>query len=192
MSDSTTDAEADATLYDPPATNAEDFDAEEAQEQLDLEISTELASQLLEVAQHLGLHPSIVASRAIGFICDEVELVEEDSLNSGALIQKYQSRLDMLHSANYDVKQEGETDDSTESFTWDDVEALIQEAERASQAQEDVYLGEEDGAENDAFTPAPDVPTASLNEDDIPTNEDDVPPDEQPDADDASTASTET
>jgi len=175
MSDSTTDAEADATLYDPPSENAEAFDPDESREELDLEISTELASQLLEVAQHLGLHPSIVASRAIGFICDEVELVDED-VDSGALIQKYQSRLDMLHSADYDVTQEGDASD-TGAFTWDDVEALIQEAER-SQEEEDVYFGEEDGTENDAFTAAPDVPTASLNEDDIPTDEDDVPPED--------------
>ena len=173
MSDSTTDSEADATLYDPPAENAETFDPDESREELDLEISTELASQLLEVAQHLGLHPSIVASRAIGFICDEVELVEED-VNSGALIQKYQSRLDMLHSAEYDVKQD-EPDDPTESFSWEDVEALIQEAERASEVKDGVYLGEEEETENEAFTPAPDVPTASLNEDDIPTDEDEVP-----------------
>jgi len=183
MSDSTTDSEADATLYDPPAEKAEAFDPEEAREELDLEISTELASQLLEVAHHLGLHPSIVASRAIGFICDEVELVDED-VDSGALIQKYQSRLDMLHSDNYDVTQEGDTSDATESFTWDDVEALIQEAER-SQEQEDVYFGEEEGTENDAFTAAPDVPTASLNEDDIPTDEDDVPPEDRSEAEDA-------
>ena len=178
MSDSTTDSEADATLYDPPAENAENLDPDESQEELDLEISTELANQLLEVAHHLGLHPSIVASRAIGLICDEVELVEEDDLSSGALIQKYQSRLDMLHSAEFDVKQEPEADDSTESFTWKDVEALIQEAERASEEKEGVYLGEEEETEDDSFTPAPDVPTASLNEDDIPTDEDDVSSDE--------------
>lgn len=179
MSDSTTDSEVDATLYDPPAQNAEEFDVEESQEELHLEISMELANQLLEVAQHLGLHPSIVASRAIGFICDEVELVDEDDLSSGALIQKYQSRLDMLHSASLDVAPDGDADESTQSFTWSDVDALIQEAERASQKQEDVYLGEDEGSGNDAFTPSPDVPTASLNEEDIPTDEEDLSSDRE-------------
>ncbi|PSQ97204.1 MAG: hypothetical protein BRD55_02660 [Bacteroidetes bacterium SW_9_63_38] len=183
MSNSTPSSEADATLYDPPDEHAAEFDAEQEQEELDLEISTELANQLLEVARHLGLHPSIVASRAIGFICDEVELVEEDALNSGDLIQKYQSRLDMLHSAG--VKQDTETDDPTDSFSWEDVEELIQEAERASEEKDGVYLGEEEETENESFTPAPDEPTASLNKDDIPTDEDDGPPDESPKADES-------
>lgn len=186
MSTNPSESDADPTLYDPPAEHAETSRPEEDDNTLALEIPKELASQLLEVAQHLGLHPDIVAARAVGLICDEVGLVEDEDLSSGALIQKYQSRLDLLHSIEYDIQEEvaraeeerGETSD--EEFGWDAVDQIIEEGTRSAPDGQAPSLADGDadpeGAGDDheeTFTP--ELPTAELDQDEIPTEEDDDP-----------------
>lgn len=79
MSDSESEREEESSLYNPPADEGETVDPEAAEkhEVLHLDIPKELARQLLDVATHLGLSPSLVASRAIDLVCDEVDIEEE-------------------------------------------------------------------------------------------------------------------
>lgn len=186
MSTNPSESDDDPTLYDPPAEHAEPGPQEDEQQTLELEIPRELANQLLEVAQHLGLHPDIVASRAVGLICDEIGLVEDD-LSSGALIQKYQSRLDLLHNVEYDIQEEvarveeelAEEDD--EEFGWEDVDQIIEQGARSAPEGEAPSLAAEDAdeaspeeeAREESFTP--ELPTAELDQDDIPTDEEEAP-----------------
>jgi hypothetical protein len=118
------------TLYDPSEEKTEEIEEEADEEELILDIPQELARQLLEVALHLGLSPSVVASRAIDMICEEVGLVEDDDLSSGTLIQKYQTRLDLLHTLNFDVESETEDDEET-SEGWDAVDRIIETGEQS-------------------------------------------------------------
>lgn len=143
---STDHAEDDPTLYEPPDEAGEALDDRDNEEELQLEIPRELAEQLNEVAQHLGLSPAVVASRAIDFVCDEIGLVEQEDLTSGTLIQKYQTRLDLVHTLNFDVEQaverEAQTDrrheggqriptDSDEEVGWEAVDQIIKAGEEA-------------------------------------------------------------
>lgn len=186
MSPNPSESDADPTLYDPPAEHAETSRPEEDGNPLALEIPKELANQLLEVAQHLGLNPEIVASRAVGLICDEVGLVDNEGLTSGALIQKYQSRLDLLHNIEYDIQEEvaraeeefGER--SNEEFGWDAVDQIIEEGARSAPDGRAPSLakgdpGEEAADEEYEETFTPELPTAELDQDEIPTDEDDDP-----------------
>ncbi|MFB6247526.1 MAG: hypothetical protein ABEL97_03055 [Salinibacter sp.] len=129
------------TLYDPP--NGAEGDMPEADPEvvLDLDLPRALAEQLAEVASHLGLSTSIVASRAVQMICDEIELTRDDDLSSTTLIQKYQTRLDLLHTLGYDLDPESESDgeahnaaadetdeddaDGDDTYGWQDVDDII-------------------------------------------------------------------
>ncbi len=131
MGDSSSDRQAGTTLYDPPAGEQKEVSAGGEEEELQLEISQGLATRLMEVALHLGLTPSLVASRAIELVCDEVGLVQEEDLSSNTLIEKYQTRLDLLHSLDYDVEQADQEASSEESFHWDQVDEIIETGEEA-------------------------------------------------------------
>jgi hypothetical protein len=180
MSTDQPDSDADPTLYDPPAEHAETMPSENEGETVALEVPKELAHQLLEVAQHLGLHPDIVASRAIGLICDEVGLAEKRELTSGALIQKYQSRLDILHSADYDIQEEvaqAEQDrgEGADEFGWEDVDQIIEEGERSAPAGQQPSLATEERAtmaddDTGGLFP-PERPTDELDQTDSPADE---------------------
>lgn len=101
--------------------------------ELELDLPRELAEQLSDVATHLGLSPSIVASRAIDMVCDEVGLVKDRELSSTTLIEKYQTRLDLLHSLDYrldspDESSGGQTQEAgadADTYDWDDVDSII-------------------------------------------------------------------
>lgn len=133
MSNATSDStpQLESTLYDPPSEKAEEVEAAEEEERLRLEIPEKLARRLLDVALHLGLSPSIVASRAIDLVCDEVGLVEEQELSSGTLIQKYQTRLDLLHTFDLGVETQPEEENQEDSFGWDAVDEIIESGEEA-------------------------------------------------------------
>lgn len=144
---STTDSEDDATLYDPPEEAGEVLEDREDEEELHLELPPELAQRLMEVAQHVGISPSMVAARAIDIVCDEIGLVEQQDLTTGTLIQKYQTRLDLIHTLDFDVQQAVEDEqrdmeldheavqwtpsDSDEEAGWDAVDRIIEAGEEA-------------------------------------------------------------
>jgi hypothetical protein len=130
MSNSSPERQSGTTLYDPPEGEQKMREGPEGEE-LRLEIPQDLATRLRDVALHLGLTPTLVASRAIEMVCDEVGLVEEEDLTSNTLIEKYQTRLDLLHSLDYEVGQEDEKDQTNESFTWDQVDEIIRTGEEA-------------------------------------------------------------
>ena len=120
------DTEPDAdepSLYNPPPDEGENLDVEAADhEVIHLEIPKDLARQLLEVATHLGLTPSTVASRAIDLVCDEVGTVDDATLSADTLLQQYQAQLDLLHvleEAGFEEEEPG----------WEAVDEIIQAAE---------------------------------------------------------------
>lgn len=121
---SDTDPDATASLYDPPE-SGEDLELEPTtdHEVLHLDIPQDLARRLLEVATHLGLTPSMVASRAIELVCDEVGTVDDDALSTDTLLQQYQARLDLLHVLEEAGAAKGEQP------SWDAVDDIIQAAE---------------------------------------------------------------
>lgn len=125
------DQQLESTLYDPSPEGAEEVASGEDEEELHLKIPEHLAKQLLDVALHLGLTPSVVASRAIDMVCDEVGLVEDQELSSGTLIQKYQTRLDLLHTLDFGVETEDDDDEMEEPFGWEAVDEIIETGEQA-------------------------------------------------------------
>lgn len=132
MSDDAAQSESDATLYDPPTEETEPFTPDGSEEELELEIPKSLAKQLREVALHLGLPPSMVASRAIGMICNEIGIIDEEELSSGEMIQKYQTRLDILHT----IKEHTEAESEEDEFTWEAVDEIIEQAEQAKASEQ--------------------------------------------------------
>lgn len=125
-SSSNSEREAEFSLYDPPPGGGEDVELKEADhEVLHLDIPRELAQQLLDVATHLGLTPSIVASRAIDFVCNEIGTVEGEALSTGTFIQQYQAQLDLLHAL-----EEAASGQEDEDPSWEAVNEIIQAAER--------------------------------------------------------------
>lgn len=105
MSSTSTDAdrETEITLYNPSSAEAEELDPGSLdQDVIDIEIDRSLAERLLEVSQHLGLNPTIVASRAIDLVCEEIGTLDEDwrddedEFGTVTLIQRYQARVDLL------------------------------------------------------------------------------------------------
>lgn len=130
MSPSDPDREAESSLYDPPADEGEAVDPEttEDHEALHLDIPKDLARQLLDVATHLGLSPSLVASRAIDLVCDEIDTVDESALSTDTLIQQYQARLDILHTLEDEADDEWE-DPEEEDDPWAAVDEIIEKAE---------------------------------------------------------------
>lgn len=133
MSDDSPQSDSDATLYDPPEEDAETFSPDGPEEEFHLELPQELADELMKVALHLGLPPSMVASRAIGMICNEIGLIDEEELGSGQMIQKYQTRLDMLHT----MKEHKEAESETNEFTWEAVDEIIKQAEQVKSSTND-------------------------------------------------------
>jgi len=133
MSDASSTPSSQNTLYDPPDGEAEGLPDKEGEMELELDLPRELAEQLSDVATHLGLSPSIVASRAIDMVCDEVGLVKDRELSSTTLIEKYQTRLDLLHSLDYrldspDESSGGQTQEAgadADTYDWDDVDSII-------------------------------------------------------------------
>lgn len=125
---SESDHEGESTLYDPSFEDGEDLDSSPTpdHEILHLDISQQLAGRLLEVANHLGLTPSTVASRAVELVCNEIETVDDSSLSTDTLVQQYQARLDLLHTLE---EAEGEEEEQ-EGATWEDVDEIIQVSER--------------------------------------------------------------
>lgn len=132
---STTDSEDDPTLYEPPEEAGEALAAREDEEELQLELSQELAHRLMEVAEHVGLSPSMVAARAIDIVCEEIGVVEQQDQTTGTLIQKYQTRLDLIHTLDFDVKkavQEEERDmGHDDDAGWEAVDRIIEAGEEA-------------------------------------------------------------
>lgn len=133
MSDDSAQSDPDATLYDPPSEEAQSVPQGGSEEELELDIPRTLADRLRKVALHLGLPPSLVASRAIGMICNEIGLVNEEELSSGEMIQKYQTRLDILHI----MKEHTEAESDSDEFTWEAVDDIIRQAEQANSSEND-------------------------------------------------------
>jgi hypothetical protein len=138
MSDSRSTPASDNTLYDPPERSTESVPEKEGEVELELELSPELAEQLSDVATHLGLSPSIIAARAIDMVCEEVGLVKDRELSSTTLIQKYQTRLDLLHSLDYSLEVDPSEEEAqaggsdSEAYDWDDVDNIIGRVTEAS------------------------------------------------------------
>jgi hypothetical protein len=89
----------ESSLYDPPDEHQEDLhpEAEKEMDTLDLEIPKPLAHRLLKVSTHLGLSPSIVASRAVNLVCNEIGTIDSDGeLSTQTLIQRFQARVDLF------------------------------------------------------------------------------------------------
>lgn len=126
MSDDSSQSDPEATLYDPPPEHGESFTPDGPEEELHLDIPRDLADRLRKVALHLGLPTSMLASRAIGMICNEIGVIDEEELSSGELIQKYQTRLDILHTIKEHTEAEGDGDE----FTWEAVDEIIEQAEQ--------------------------------------------------------------
>ncbi len=108
--------ETEITLYNPSSEEAEDLDrASLGQNVLDIEIDRELAERLLEVSKHLGLNPTIVASRAIDLVCEEIgtpdehTLQDEDQHGTAKLIQRFQARVDLLQALEDETKDGPDT-----------------------------------------------------------------------------------
>lgn len=110
-SSSAPDSEEPASLYDPPFEDGEDMgpDGDENHETLRLRIPREMARRLLRVSMHLGLSPSLVASRAIDLVWDEIGTVsDDDSLSTQTLIQRYQARVDILQIMETGLEEEAD------------------------------------------------------------------------------------
>jgi len=141
MSGSRSTSSSENTLYDPPDGEAEAVPDEEGEVELELDVPPELAERLHEVATHLGLSPAMVATRAVEMVCDEVGLVQDTDLSSTTLIQKYQTRLDLLHSLDYSLEppadeieeaapEQAAADeemgiDDPDEYDWGDVDSII-------------------------------------------------------------------
>jgi len=133
MSETCSTSSSENTLYNPPDGTVEAAPEEEGEVELELEVSPELAEKLSDVATHLGLSPTIIASRAIGMVCDEVGLVQDGDLSSATLIQKYQARLDLLHSLDYSLDPPDPTEEEAAdggpdagAYDWEDVDSIIE------------------------------------------------------------------
>lgn len=125
------------SLYDPPVGEGEEIDlTSDDEEELHLELPRDLAGQLMKVASHLGLSPSMVASRAIDMVCDEIGIVEEQELTTGTLIQKYQTRIDLLHTLDFDPGEDP-NGDGEGAPGWDAVDEIIAAGEEAKNADGD-------------------------------------------------------
>lgn len=136
MSSASEESESDESpsLYDPPVEEGEEIDlTSEEEEELHLELPRDLAGQLMKVASHLGLSPSIVASRAIDMVCDEIGIVEEQELTTGTLIQKYQTRIDLLHTLDFDPGDDPDGDGEG-APGWDAVDDIIAAGEEAKKS----------------------------------------------------------
>jgi hypothetical protein len=58
-------------------------------------------------------------------VCEEVGLVQNDELSSATLVQRYQTRIDLLHRLD-DVPDESATaDEEDAAYDWDDVDSII-------------------------------------------------------------------
>lgn len=97
-------SDAPPTLYHPAPANDMDLVPDDASSYVTLPIALppDAFERLRTVAQQLGLTPSTVAARAIQMICDEVVTIEDRTLETGALIEEYQTRLDLLHASGTD------------------------------------------------------------------------------------------
>lgn len=117
MSASSTDGDASSqsgtegatSLYDPPFDDGEAMTAAEGEdhETLRIKIPRDMARRLLRVSMHLGLSPSLVASRAIDLVWDEIGTVSDGSLSTQTLIQRYQARVDILQILESGLDEEG-------------------------------------------------------------------------------------
>ncbi len=87
------------TLFDPPSNSSENGEQTNSEDTvtLQIEVSPDLAEELRELASHLALHPSTVAARAIELTCEEVHTLGRDEPNTETMLQKYQARLDLMH-----------------------------------------------------------------------------------------------
>lgn len=91
-------SEAPDTLYDPPPGISGDEPTDEDSVSLRVSLPQERADRLRAVAQQIGLSPSMVAKRAIDMVCEEVVTIQEDTRSPSILVDKYQARIDLLHS----------------------------------------------------------------------------------------------
>lgn len=89
--------EASDTLYDPSVEESETTASDDDTVALKLPLSQERAQRLRNVAQQLGLSPSMIAKRAIEMICDEVVTIHDTYRPSHLLVEEYQTRIDLLH-----------------------------------------------------------------------------------------------
>lgn len=127
MSHSSSELPSGPTLYDPPRGRAEDVPDRDDAVELEIDLPEALATQLSDVARHLGLAPSILAARAVELVCDEVGLVQNDELSSATLIQRYQTRIDLLHRLDDALEGSGAADESADgdAYDWNDVDSII-------------------------------------------------------------------
>lgn len=138
MSGDRSQSSSQPTLYDPPEGDGDAVPADNAEVELDLELPRGLAERLSDVASHLGLSPSIVASRAVEMICEEIGLIQDEDFSSTTLIQKYQTRLDLLHTLDFDVDADrtpadegadagdrASKEEEEDAYDWRDVDDII-------------------------------------------------------------------
>ncbi|SRR6056297_5110 len=92
------------TLYNPPETRDDsslvDGDAN-AHVSVSISLPADVYERLQAVAKQLGLPPTLVAARAVEMICDEIPNIEDaetesEQVTTEELIDRYQSRLDIL------------------------------------------------------------------------------------------------
>lgn len=169
------DRETEITLYNPSSEEAEELEPGSFdQNVLDIEIDQSLAERLLEVSQHLGLNPTIVASRAIDLVCEEIGTLDEDwrddedEFGTVTLIQRYQARVDLLQALkeesdeistpepdpvdNREQPTSSETDsdaasDEEEEELWeavDQIKDVLDEVDEAVDASDDRSTSDED------------------------------------------------
>ena len=125
MSRESSESPSGSTLFNPPGDGGEEAFEGEADVEMELNLPEDLAARLSDVARHLGLSPSILASRAIGLVCDEVGLVQNDELSSATLVQRYQTRIDLLHRLGDAPDESATADEEEASYDWDDVDSII-------------------------------------------------------------------
>lgn len=89
--------EASNTLYDPSVEESETTASDDDTVALKLPLSQERAQRLRDVAQQLGLSPSMIARRALEMICEEVVTIHDTYRPSRLLVEEYQTRIDLLH-----------------------------------------------------------------------------------------------
>lgn len=127
------------TLYDATSWSndlASSLDEETTGDTVKLRLSLpeDYLQRLMDVAQQLGLPPTMVAKRAIEMICDEVETTQDEHRPPHVLLKQYQARIDLLHAvkeADPDTDEtyasdaspdanEGDPSDGTDADTTDD------------------------------------------------------------------------
>ena len=85
------------TLYDPPDDSSMADPTDDESVTFQVTLSKDQAERLHSVAHQLGLPPSLVATRAIELVCNEVVTIEDVTESPMSVLEQYQTQLDLLH-----------------------------------------------------------------------------------------------